>query len=288
MIFTRLKLKMGKWLPGKRKEQYKYDFTNDINKNFKKFVDVNEQYFLVAHKFFSTSLQEDENSLRKSAEDVVAAYKTVELFTLYERVNFFHQSTDKITANLDQIAELMFWIDKRDKSVVANIEKSREEHGDTITSIFYAHIPLENTFLNLVMGYTTGLSVIMSYFKYIVKQSFTDVSLPSAIEDFYNRYKYSKLWLVLPFIGLALTIIGFIPIVSVATGVLGLIMFYVENCILAGKELRNLKKMPEVAAKAKEELHVIKLKIDVLRVTKDFVVNWMLICQLLLLKYWTK
>jgi len=274
MVFERLKFKFRKWLPKKKNETQDYDFKDDINKNFEKFIEANEQYLQVAGKFFSTSIEEDEASLRKSAEAVILSYAALELYTMFERLSFFHNSSDKITSTLDEIAELMFWIDKRDKAVVSGIEKARLAYGDSITSILYMHVDKENVFLNLVTAHATGLSVILiSYFEYIFEQLFTDFSLPTEIENFRRRHKQSKYWLALPFIGLGLTIIGFIPIVSIATGIVGLIMFYVENYILAGKELENLKRMPELARKAQEELSALKTKIDILRVIKDFVVN---------------
>ena len=243
MLLQNIKIRLWQLFHKKQITVSEYDFEDDISKSFEKFVEAYEKYYQVASHFFSTSIEEDENSLRKSAEDTLLAYKTVELFTLFERINFFHKATDKITKSLDELAELMFWMDKHDKKTISDIEKYRAEYGDTITSLFFLHVPLENRFLNLVYVYTVGLSIVLtSYFHYLVENLFSDISLPSAIENFRKRHKLSKLWLVLPFVGLALTILGFIPLISIATGIIGLIMFFLENYILAGKELINLKR----------------------------------------------
>jgi hypothetical protein len=250
------------------------DFEDDLNRILDAYIEANEKYLQVASKFFSTSIEEDQNSLIKSAEDVIYHHAAAQLFTMVESVNIFKRAANKITTSSHAISDLIAWIESREKENSEMAEKLSNRKSNIGVYPIAKRMFVEQNFLRETKLYLLGIfRVLMAYFHYTFERSFNDLPMPTLLEKFQKQHKQSKYWLALPFVGLILNILGFIPLISVGTGIIGIVMFLIENYYLDGKELSNLKQMPSLAQQAQEQLETAKSNIDAVRNIRDFILD---------------
>jgi hypothetical protein len=250
------------------------DYQVELNKNLDNYIEANEKYLQVANKFFSTSVEEDQKSLIKSAEGVLYHHAAAQLFTMVESINIFKRAANKITTSSDAISELIVWIEEREKENSDMAEELSNRKSKIGIYPIANRLLIEQNFLRAAKLYLLGIfRVLIAYFEYTFERSFKDLPMPTLLEQYQKRHKQSKYWLTLPFVGLILNILGFIPLISVGTGLIGIVMFVIENYYLDGKELINLKKMPSLAQQAQAELETAKSNIDSVRNIRDFIID---------------
>lgn len=274
MFFLKLFFQIRSVFVKDKKNDQIQDYQLDLNKSLDAYIEANEKYLQVANKFFSTSIEVNQKSLIKSAEGIISHYTYAQLFTMMESINIFKRSANKITESSEVISELIAWIEEREKENSEIAEKLSERKSNVGVYPFVKRLYLEQNFLRLTKMYLVSIfRVLLAYFKYAFEGSFKDLPLPTMLEQFQKRHRQSKIWLALPFVGLILNILGFIPLISIGTGVIGIIMFIIENYFLDGKELMNLKKMPSLAQQAQAQLETAKRNIDAVRNIRDFLVD---------------
>lgn len=262
------------FIKGEKESDQIQDYQTDLNQNLDNYINANEKYLEVAGKFFSTSIEEDQKSLIKSAEEVVYYHATAQLFTMFESINIFKRAANKITASSDEISQLIVWIEEREKENSDLADKLSNRNSKVGVYPKAKRMLVEQNFLRETKLYLLGIfRVLLAYFKYTFERSFNDLPMPTLLEKFQKQHKQSKYWLALPFVGLILNILGFIPLISVGTGIIGIVMFLIENYYLDGKELSNLKQMPSLAQQAQEQLETAKSNIDSVRNIRDFILD---------------